>query len=284
MRVIEGDPLSIDTIVEGVYKRYTPELERGKYIIGVKEQNPLVLLLNPKAILVKYGGLMSHLAIVCRELNIPLYRVDVLDDITDGSYIVVVPKVDTHISNEMSINITFFGYETNSNAFVNKIANILRELYERFGIKSSYDIEKVEENKIHIIFNIHNVKDFLNEAIKNPNRFIEVLDKDLEKGNLDYAVAIQPLGEVLLKYLIKKYGLNRIKDALPPCSSVWSKADDSYFEGRFEIKDKKIIETIRYLSSITRKEYKPLEGLDQDLLMLAYKIMVFYESKNLKRK
>jgi len=280
MKIVEGVPLSVDTIIEGIYKKYDPKLEKGRYIIGIREENPNVLLLDPIAILVKYGGFTSHLAIVCREIGIPLYRVENLDELEDSQGIIVIPRIDRDIHDSYSVGVRFIGREIND--VKKSLDELVRALNSKFELKSEYSIYGIEGNTIYVRLAIHNIKDFIMRIIENPKKYVEILEEDMKNGDYSYAVVTNFLSEVVFKYLVNKYGLNRVKDAIPPYKSVWSSISNDYFKVRFGIEDSNLINVIRYLSSITRKEYKPLDGKDQDILMFAFIAMAFYESKNLR--
>jgi len=280
MKIVEGIPLSLDAIIEGVYRKYDPRLEKGKYIIGIREQNPNVLLLDPIAILVKYGGFTSHLAIVCREIGIPLYKVESLDELEDDQRIVVIPKIDKDIHDSYSVEVRFIGREIDT--VKKSLDDLVRALDSRFRLKAKYNIYRIEGNTIYARLIVYNVKDFIMRIVENPKKYVEILEEDMKNGDYSYVVVANFLSEIVFKFLISKYGLNRVKDAIPPYKSVWSSVGDSYFRLRFGIEDNSLINIIRYLSSITRKEYKPLDGKDQDILMFAFLAMIFYESKNLR--
>ena len=289
MKVVFGIPLSVYKIVNGVYIKY----EKGKkiapgYIVGSKEQHPDLILYNPEAILVKYGGVLSHLAMLCREKGIPLFKVKNLDDLVDGEPIIVIPvkKEKTKISDISIFTLRIITNQQNFQAEHRRIYSTMKYVANRYGLKVNLEYKGTERNIMYFKVYVKGYKKLFDNALNNPDKYVHIIQEDIQttlKHKIPLGIYLIGLGEALISYLAEKYGYDRVLEAIPPYEIIWKDVPDTYFEVRFGLRSKESIKKLRELSKGSSRKIKPLEGKDQRVLELALNIFKLYEIKNLIR-
>lgn len=288
-KVIMAVPLSIVKNIEGIYYSLNTYEKLDKkpknVILGSIEQDPKLLnyISNVVGYVTKYGGITSHLAIVGRELGIPVYRYDGLDSLVDGEYIIITPykKVDLEIKDKINLSIR--------NIYDGEIASILDTILLRtsklikqfsnfldiYNIKIVYSREK-DSNIVYINLNVGGIKKLVEESINNPNSILEKIEKEHDTG---ISIICKVLAEHLGFYLYNALGdiaLYAIHRHIP----YWLRPNPGYLKIRFGINDKSFVEYLHSLLQYSNKKEVVLDEPFESIAKLVAKCIEKYEEKN----
>ncbi|MEM0325347.1 MAG: PEP-utilizing enzyme [Candidatus Aenigmatarchaeota archaeon] len=247
-KLILAIPLTIPKIVRGViywlddYKKENYG-KQEEVILCNETQTPEFLLYKASAYLVKSGGFTSHLAVVGRELGIPVYRYDNLDRklLESGQEVMILPYISTNYVIPKSTNlytriITKKGdldkllekYELYKEAFkqVSKEFEMLdiRIVDQRF--------EEIDNKRISIkvTYEIKNIDKLIEEIIKDPKRYMDIIEKS---NNIAVNHLCIPVAEILTNYIISTYGLEKTMNSLKGVDAYWLKISKNYLKVRF---------------------------------------------------
>lgn len=290
VKIIEGIPLSVPKRIEGTFYWLDDYIRLDRkptgVIIGNKNQDPQLLLYKDNVLgyLVQYGGFTSHLAIVGRELNIPVYRYDDLDKLVSGIRIIVVPKEKINIEIKDSLVWTIRNIVDDN--VINKLDYIFHHEYVILSTLSKYfTIEKfkieydrnITPNIVWMFIKTSNMKSYFEKAIRDPYSVLSMIEKETGPG---ISFVCGQTVEVLVPYLMNEVGVEKTLRAIQRHTPYWFRASAKYLKVRFNITDEEII---KYLHSLNREknEYIKLDEPYEGIAKLIAKCLEKYEEKNL---
>ncbi|MEM1804858.1 MAG: PEP-utilizing enzyme [Nanopusillaceae archaeon] len=248
-KLILAIPLTIPKIVRGyIYwlDEYKEEnVNKQEDIILCNEtQTPEFLLYRASAYLVKSGGYTSHLAVLGREIGIPVYRYEDLDRklLKSGQKVIIVPNTTTNYKIPQTTTLY-------TRIIAKKSGDLDRllekyELYKEAFNQLSKDLkiidlkiidQKVEEIdneriSIKMTYEIRNIDKLVEEIIKDPIKYKEIVESS---GNPAMNHLCIPLAEILTNYLINIYGLDKTMNSLRGIEAYWLKISKNYLKIRY---------------------------------------------------